>query len=200
VPARADILARRNLAAIHAGLMAIVTTLFGRYLNLSPGQLTFIALAIGAFTVDGQARSIALAQGYLSDLSGGTPAEFSIPDGLATLSASGNPIMAVAAMAVSLYWRRRELGDTHDSAMLRSRAVLANLASSEPYRAFNAVVVHNAARSGRFSGRVVRVTRPGACPFCQQIAQRGYWPLGSDPGFAAHAYCQCTASPETRTI
>lgn len=195
---RADHLYRRNLAGVHGGLLSLLALLWQRYNGggATGAGIYTVAAMLGAFTVAGQSRSVALAQSYLGDLTS-LGAVFASPDALIGTTASGVPIMQIAAMAVSLYWRRRELGWSERDAAFSSRAILANLAASEPYRLANATITLNAGAHPAFTGRMRRVISGGACEFCRSIAGRGYTDAAA--GFAAHRYCQCTAAPEVRT-
>jgi hypothetical protein len=130
----------------------------------------------------------------LTLLSGGRGGPFGIPPGLVGSSAAGGALRDMTRLAPSVWLARAAAGAGAEECAAAVASWLARLASSEPYRVANATVTFNARHDPRMTGRVVRRSRPGACPFCTALAERGYSPAAA--GFPAHGHCRCTAEPE----
>jgi hypothetical protein len=124
----------------------------------------------------------------------GDVAPFAIPAGLIGVSAAGGPLAEMTGLAPAVWWARLIAGASRDDAANAAASWLGRVAGSEPYRAANATVAHNARADRRLTGRMRRESRPGACDFCLALAARGYSPAAA--GFPAHGHCHCTASPE----
>lgn len=157
---------------------------------VAAGQLGFIAEALAYL----RALTAAALDAALSQV-----APFAFPDGVAGWSAAGRPVGELTGLAPAVYLSRLAAGQAPGEALAGARSFLGAVAVSEPYRAANATVVASAVADERLTGRVVRVTEPGACAWCRMIADRGYvaHEAGGRPvTFAAHANCRCTASPE----
>jgi hypothetical protein len=119
---------------------------------------------------------------------------FGVPAGLVGRVTNGMTTMGYTAQAPAVYWNRKSQGYSDDLAAASTLAWANRTASSEPYRVANATTNGNALHDDRFTGRVRRITRADACPFCVMIADRGYIP--SHAGFEAHAHCRCTPEPQ----
>jgi hypothetical protein len=130
----------------------------------------------------------------LTLLSGGRGGPYQVPPGLVGSSAAGGPLRAMTRLGPSVWLARAAAGATEVECTAAVVAWLTRLASSEPYRVANAVTLHNARTDRRMTGRVIRITRPGACAFCLALAARGYSPAAA--GFSAHGHCHCTGEPE----
>jgi hypothetical protein len=124
----------------------------------------------------------------------GRVAPYRVPRGLVGTSARGGPIGEVTRLAPVIWWARISAGADRAAAAEAAAGWLGRLAASEPYRAANTTVVRNAVDDPRLTGRMLRETRAGSCSFCTEIADRGFSPARA--GFAAHAHCRCTATPE----
>lgn len=131
----------------------------------------------------------------LTVLAGGRPGgPFRIPAGLVGSSASGGRLSDMTRLAPSVWLARAAAGATAEECAGAVASWLARLASSEPYRVANHVTLYASRTDPRLTGRVIRRARPGACPFCVALAERGYSPAAA--GFPAHGHCHCTAEPE----
>lgn len=128
----------------------------------------------------------------------GTISPYLVPDGIVGRSAAGGTIAALTGLAPAVWWARLVAGRSREDATRSTAEWLGRIIGSEPYRAANATTRFNAIRDPRLTGRMRRETRPGACPFCVELARRGYTPARA--GFPAHGHCGCTASPEIGTI
>lgn len=120
-------------------------------------------------------------------------ARYGIPAGLVGMSAAGGPLSGLTGLAPAVFWSRLMGGASRADAAAAAAGWLGRIASSEPYRVANAVTAYNARHDPRLTGRSRRETRPGACSFCQMLAERG-WTRAA--GFPAHGHCGCTATPE----
>jgi hypothetical protein len=158
-----------------------------------------------AATMTGGAQAAAAAQSvrWLAALTAdawGVPVDtitpYRVPGGLVGSSAAGSPLAELTGLAPAVFWSRLTGGAGRLAATAATAAWLGRLAASEPYRAANLTVAHNARTDRRLTGRTRRVTRPGACSFCLELAARGWTPAA---GFAAHGHCGCTAQPEIGT-
>ena len=198
-----DTLYRGRLATGNAALLARIQVAWGMLFDPANPQTSIARIAgvVAAWTTAAQAgaagETTAYLRAQLAAAEAVAPAEvppLSVPTGLVGVADSGESLGSLCATAVPVYWNRigRGLGDT--VAANSAQSYLNRVAASEPYRAANATAVHNADEDERFTGRVTRLTRAGACDFCVTIADRGYIPAHA--GFAAHANCRCTASPE----
>ena len=119
---------------------------------------------------------------------------FTIPDGLVGWAAAGTSVATMTDRAPILYVTRLSAGWAQELAAASALAWLNRVAASEPLRVANQVTMTVAVRDDRYTGRYHRVTRPGACAFCQLIRDRGY--LAAKAGFQAHANCSCVSEPE----
>jgi hypothetical protein len=124
----------------------------------------------------------------------GRVAPYRVPAGLVGTSARGGPIGDLTRLAPVIWWARFSAGADRALAAEAAAGWLGRLAASEPYRAANQTVVRAAVDDPRLTGRMRREARPGSCSFCTLIAEQGYKPAAA--GFAAHAHCRCTATPE----
>lgn len=140
------------------------------------------ALYLAALTA--QAAGVALA-----DV---TP--YRVPPGLVGTAYRGGPLAELTRLTPSILWARLKAGQDPDLAAQAAAGWLGRIGASEPYRVANETVDRNAVDDDRLTGRVERITSPGACAFCVMIRDRGYIPANA--GFAAHTHCRCTASPE----
>lgn len=164
-------------------------------------RLAAIADAMAPLVAAGQAVFMAEALAYLRGLTAeaaGTSlaatAPYAAPAGVTGFTHSGAPVGSLLGIAPRVYRERIAQGWEPPEAAASARALLDAVAVSEPYRAANETVVRNAAEDERLTGRVNRVPEPDACQWCVTIADRGY--VIATAGFAAHAHCRCTASPE----
>lgn len=190
---------RARLAHGKTGLMALLAALWAKmYDPASPASVAMIATLAATFTTRGQAAAVTHARTYLAALTTratGQPADpYAIPAGVIGMTSSGLTVPALAAFAPRLYAARLAAGQDAATAAGAAQVWLNGLAASEPYRAANATVMTNAQQDRRLTGRCDRITGPGACDFCSQIADQGYRPASAD--FEAHAHCGCTAGPE----
>lgn len=195
---------RARLATANAGLLAAIDRLWNQLFdpNDPDGSLARIGAAVGIWTTAGQAAAATETVQYLASLyaasTGAAYAEvapFAVPEGLVgSAAATGRTVVDMARLAPAVYGARRTAGHDPELAAASAQSWLNRLGASEPYRVANTTIMHNAMSDGRLSGRVVRLTRPGACAFCVLIADRGYIPANA--GFAAHANCRCSPSPE----
>lgn len=187
---------RADLAVLRAGLLALVAGLFARWYDPARPEdsLRLIGAVAGVLITRGQAAAAGFAVRLLGQLAPGEP--FPIPPQIIG-SAAGSVLADLSGMTPAVYVRRVQDGQSAEMGAQAAQTWLNSLAASEPYRAANAVMTRNALDDLRLTGRMVRATRPGACPFCRVIADRGYTPAAA--GFAAHRNCQCTAIPEVRT-
>lgn len=155
------------------------------------GELT------AAWTEDVQGFTAAEAARWLlalSVLAGRPGGVYRIPAGLVGSSAAGGRLSDMTRLAPSVWLARVAAGAGAEEAAAAVAGWLARIASSEPYRVANHVTLYAARTDPRLTGRVVRRARPGACPFCTALAERGYSPAAA--GFPAHGYCRCTGEPE----
>jgi len=164
-------------------------------------SLTAIGTSAAPLIAAGQVAAIAESLGYMTGLvaaASGVPvtdvAPFTLIPGIAGFTASGAPVGALTGFTPRLFEQRRAAGHSQQEALTSARALLDSVNVSEPYRAANQTILGNAGTDDRLTGRVNRIPEPDACDFCQLIADRGYVPATA--GFAAHAWCRCTASPE----
>lgn len=194
---------RARLSTATAGLLLRVRALWAQQFNPSDpnGSLAIIGAVVGSWTTGLQAAAVDETTTYLAALVAagtGQPLAqvdpFAAPAGLVGSAANGTTVVGLTGQAPAVYWARRGVGQSESMAAAASLAWLNRVASSEPYRAANETTVRNADDDDRFTGRVVRITSAGACPFCVAIADRGYIPAHA--GFAAHANCRCTPAPE----
>lgn len=171
-------------------------------------SLTRIGAVAGQWTVAAQAAAAAEARTYLAALVAdatrapvtavaGLPA----PAGIVGLAANGRPVSELTGLAPAVYWARTGAGQSRELGAAAALSWVNRVAASEPYRAANESVNYAAAADERFTGRVIRWTRPGACKWCVMIADRGYIPVPAEgprihANFAAHPNCQCTPAPE----
>jgi hypothetical protein len=198
-----DTLYRRRLSGANARLLARIQVVFARLFD--PGDPNTSLAAVGAvvagWVAAGQAgfgqetanylrALVAQAMGVRPDLVD----PFPVPDGLVGVMDSGAPLTSLSESAPATYWARIGAGLGEAVAAQAAQAWLNSVAGSEPFRVANATTTGNAEADPRFTGRVIRLTRPGACEFCRTIADRGYIPAHA--GFAAHRNCHCTPSPE----
>jgi hypothetical protein len=128
----------------------------------------------------------------------GRVAPFAVPAGLIGTSAAGGPLADMTGLIAAVWWSRLLGGASRADAASAAADWLGRVASSEPYRAANLTVLHNARTDPRLTGRTRREARPGACEFCRELAGRGYRPAAA--AFAAHGHCRCTATPEIGTM
>lgn len=193
-------------ARLGAGVDSLLARLAGGWSYVwDPGNPLFSAGLAGdltaTWTAGTQEWAAEEATAYLTALARAAGvdgyAPFRVPPGLVGRSAAGGALADTAGLAPSVWLARILAGYSEVDAAGAVAEWLARLASSEPYRVANAVVVGNAATDPRLTGRINRLTRAGACPFCELIRDRGYTPARA--GFAAHAHCRCTAEPEIRT-
>jgi len=204
-PAAAPVVAlyRGRLAAVEARNLVQLARLWQAFDPALPlPTLAAVGAPAAVLVTVAQAAFMAEALVYLQSLyaaASGAPlagvAPFTAPAGVTGWTAAGAPVPALTTFAPSVYAARLATGRfTEAEAAESALAYLRSLVVSEPYRAANETVLFNARADGRLTGRVNRVTEPGACPFCLLIADRGYIP--EHAGFAAHRNCRCTAAPE----
>lgn len=203
VAADVTALYRQRLAAITAQAMLRNGTIWLQQFDLARPLITLrtVSTATGGWITAAQGDAAAEAAAYLTALtavkSGLTPADvgaFTVPPGLAGSSAAGMSVVELAGLAPRVYWARISGGALAEDAARAASEWLNRIAASEPYRAANETATWNAVNDDRLTGRMQRITRPDACPFCTLIADRGYIPASA--GFAAHAHCRCTPEPE----
>lgn len=159
--------------------------------------LSALGGATAAWTTSAQAAALLETSGWLRGLltaAGVNAAQPTFPAGLVGSTVSGRSMGQLTATAPAVYFARLGAGWRREEAAASSLAWLNRIAGTEPYRAARAATNAVAEGDDRFTGRVVRITRPDACEFCKVIADRGYIPAHA--GFAAHANCRCTPSPE----
>lgn len=153
--------------------------------------------AAATWTTSAQAAALVETSGWLRGLLGAAGADDVVPvlpAGLIGSTASGRPMAALTGTVPAVYFARLGAGWQREQAATSALGWLNRIAGTEPYRAANLATGAVAEGDERFTGRVVRITRPDACDFCKLIADRGYVPARA--GFAAHANCRCTPSPE----
>lgn len=193
---------RVRLAGALARQGATLARLWGMWNpELAVDTLTAIGAAAGPVVAVGQAMFAAEALAYLRALTANAAGEtiaatapYVLPPAVVGMAASGAPVGALTGFAPRVFEQRRAQGWEIPDAYASARAHVEAVAVSEPYRAANATVTHNADLDDRLTGRVNRMPEPDACEWCVLISDRGYLPATA--GFAAHAYCRCTASPE----
>ena len=194
-----------RLARANSATLASVAALWRKLFNPdAPGpSLAAIALRVGALVTIGQAGAVAESLTFLRGLTASATgaqlsqvAPFAVPPGLIGTGVSGAPIGPVAGLAPGLYAQRLREGWPPELAAGSARSWLDGLAASEPYRAANTTVTHNAATDTRLTERIDRVLEANACDWCKLISDRGY--TRAHAGFAAHRFCRCVAAPEVR--
>jgi hypothetical protein len=198
---------RAALAAIVGGLLArLLVAWLALYDPDRPAYSAALAADLAATWIEGaQGAAAEAASLYLAALTAraagvpfGDVGRYGIPAGLVGSSAHGGPLRDLTRLAPLIWFARVRAGATEAAAAEAAAGWLGRLAASEPYRVANTTVARNAVDDPRLTGRMQRATRPGACGFCQEIADRGYSPARA--GFAAHTHCQCTATPEIGQI
>jgi hypothetical protein len=116
----------------------------------------------------------------------------SAPSAVAGMSAAGVPVTSLATFRNAAFERIAAIDP--DAALHGISTWWDRIAASEPHRAANGTILHNAETDARMTGRYRRVPEIGACDWCVKIADRGYVYATAD--FPAHPYCYCDALPE----
>lgn len=195
---------RGRLAAQQSGLMGRITTLWNQVWNDAQPvrSLTQIASASAMLIAAAQAAAANETAAWLrasyaaqADLPLTEVEPFAVPAVVGT-TAAGIPLERLTSLASAIWWSRLQGGQPREQAAQASAAWLGRLAASEPLRAVNETIFNGMSEDDRLRGRYYRITQPGACEFCQTIADRGYIIYRPGITFAAHAHCRCTASPE----
>lgn len=187
------------MSTLIASTQLRLATAWGQLFDPENPASTLAALggAAAAWTTSAQAAALIETSGWLRAMlaaNGANPAAPTFPAGLVGSTASGASMAQLTGTAPAVYFQRLGSGWPREDAAASSLGWLNRIAGTEPYRAANTATSHVATDDDRFTGRVVRITRPDACEFCKAIADRGYIPAHA--GFAAHANCRCTPSPE----
>ncbi len=194
---------RARLGAGSVSLLTRIAALWAQQFNPDDpmASISLIAQATASVVTGGQAVAAQEAAAYLQALTADAarapvPAidPYAVPSGLVGSTQGGMPMGDLTSIAAGVYARSRQAGNEAADAASSAYSWLNRVGSSEPRRAANAVTTSNAEADDRLTGRVNRITRPKACDWCRQIADRGY--ILAHAGFAAHAHCGCTASPE----
>jgi hypothetical protein len=202
---KADVtgLYRRRLSIGNAQLLARVDALWRQVFDPRDpsGSLAKIGPIVGRWVTGAQAGAAAEATRYLQALYAaetGIPLDmvrsFRVPADLVGTVQNGMTTMQYLDQAPGVYFNRLSKGYSDQMAADSTLAWLNMTAGSEPWRVANGTVTDNADLDERYSGRVRRMTRAGACDFCTLIADRGYIPANA--GFEAHTHCHCTPEPE----
>lgn len=206
-PVSLTALYRARLAALRTTLRGGLEILWDRFWDGAnwARSLERLGLVGGTWAAGGQAQAAAEAGLYLRSLiaqaAGTTLAQVApavLPAQLVGRAANGAPLAALLTTSGRAgYWANLGQGLSREGAARAVARWFATVVDSEAYRAANTTVLEAARLDERFTGRVNRITEPGACHFCIEIADRGYLPAHA--GFAAHRNCHCTASPEVST-
>jgi hypothetical protein len=193
---------RARLAVAQADLVARVRMLAAQRYDPQAAltSLNLIAQVVANWTAGAQRQFADEARAYLTALIAqahriphAEVAPVTVPD-VAGTTAAGIPMLDLARVAPAIWAARTSAGLDEGQAALAAARWLERIAASEPYRAAAVATLHAAIADDRFTGRITRVTRAAACPFC--LAARGS--AHARAGFAAHAHCGCTASPTVR--
>lgn len=195
---------RTRMAALRAGLLLWVQSLWREHFNEEQATetLTAIGAAVGARVTQAQAVAVSETQDWLRALiaaATGLPVAEVAPftaglDLVGSAAALNQTVPGLTRMAPAVYAARVGAGQDRAAAADSSLAWLNRVAASEPYRVANQATLTASVDDERLTGRVVRVTAADPCEFCAEIADRGY--LSAHADFEAHNHCRCSAEPE----